>query len=402
MGFKLVKINAPFRSYLRKFDDPCYEGLSYQELKEILEWDGVFHAGSWSYYLNRLGYEADEIYSTVRPLQMKWADAHSFKCDGRNWKREIAVEQIKAYKPEIVLSSDWDMSLVKAVRSEVPSVKLVLGWIGSYIPAFDGWRDCDCILSPAPEAVHHLNKNGFRALHLNHGFDVRLLERTKAKAQSFDFTFSGAFLLTPGTHRNRVEIVDGIIRRFRDIRLGIFTDERQSKEHLEKYSGTGMRSTIKRKIKVYLGLTSKEERFGWTQETGINKAAIRRILAHNLGEVYGIDMLGVLQQSKIAFNSHANSSPTHASNLRLFEATGSGACVLTDWKDNLNELFEPDSEVATYRSAEEAVNKVGYLMRHENERKTIAEQGQRRTLRDHTLDVRAEELDTIIRKLLMR
>ena len=43
--------------------------------------------------------------------------------------------------------------------------------------------------------------------------------------------------------------------------------------------------------------------------------------------------------------------------MRLFEATGSGACLVTDWKENLGELFEPDVEVVTYRSVAECVKK---------------------------------------------
>jgi len=402
MGFRLIKINAPFRSYIRKFDDPCYEDLSYQQMKEILDWEGVFYAGSWSYYLNRLDYDANEIYSNVQPLQIKWAEEQYFRYDPKNWKFKIAVEQIKAYKPDVILSSEWDMSLIKAIRTEVPSVKLIIGTMGSYVPPLDRWRVCDCILSPAPETVHLLREKGFKALHLNHAVDARLLERTKANHKEFDFTFSGAFLLTPGTHRNRVEIVDAIIRRFRDTRLGIFADAAQIAEHLEKFCNRGLRSAIKQNIKRYLCLPSKEKQLDSTQEQRINKAAIRRILAHNLGEVYGIDMLGVLQKSKIAFNSHASSSPTHASNLRLFEATAAKSCLLTDWKDNLPELFEPDSEVVTYGSVEEAVDKVGYLLSNEKERKAIGEAGHRRTLRDHTLEIRTQELDVIIRKLLLR
>ncbi len=83
--------------------------------------------------------------------------------------------------------------------------------------------------------------------------------------------------------------------------------------------------------------------------------------------------------------------------MRLFEATGVGSCLLTDWKNNLSDLFEPDAEVVAYRNAEECIEKAEYLLRHEGERQKIAAAGQCRTLRDHTFARRAEQLDQLIR-----
>ncbi len=73
---------------------------------------------------------------------------------------------------------------------------------------------------------------------------------------------------------------------------------------------------------------------------------------------------------------------------------------MTDWKENLSELFEPDKEVLTYRSAAECVEKVKYILEHEDERRSIAAAGQLRTLREHTFDNRAARIDEIIRNIL--
>ncbi len=86
--------------------------------------------------------------------------------------------------------------------------------------------------------------------------------------------------------------------------------------------------------------------------------------------------------------------------MRLFETTGVGACLLTDWKENLSDLFEPDKEVLTYRTAEECVEKVNYILEHEAERRSIAAAGQRRTLREHNFEKRAVLIDEIIRRAL--
>ncbi|NIR14974.1 MAG: glycosyltransferase family 1 protein, partial [Desulfobacterales bacterium] len=89
-------------------------------------------------------------------------------------------------------------------------------------------------------------------------------------------------------------------------------------------------------------------------------------------------------RSKIALNSHIDCFENYAGNMRLYEVTGMGACLLTDWKINLPELFEPEVEVVTYRSVEECREKVSYLLENDTERRAIAAAGQKRTLRDHT------------------
>ena len=45
--------------------------------------------------------------------------------------------------------------------------------------------------------------------------------------------------------------------------------------------------------------------------------------------------------------------------IRLFESTGLGSCLLTDYKNNLTEFFSTD-EIITYRNNDEAVEKIKY------------------------------------------
>jgi len=86
--------------------------------------------------------------------------------------------------------------------------------------------------------------------------------------------------------------------------------------------------------------------------------------------------------------------------MRLFEATGVGSCLVTDWRKNIRELFEPDREVVTYRSPEECVEKATWLLDHPRERLEIARAGQARALKDHTFVPRGAQLDAIVRSAL--
>jgi spore maturation protein CgeB len=70
--------------------------------------------------------------------------------------------------------------------------------------------------------------------------------------------------------------------------------------------------------------------------------------------------------------------------------------LLTDEKDNLGALFEPGREVETYGSEDELVEKIQHYTQHEQERATIAHNGQQRTLHEHTYGERMRELSAIL------
>jgi spore maturation protein CgeB len=68
----------------------------------------------------------------------------------------------------------------------------------------------------------------------------------------------------------------------------------------------------------------------------------------------------------------------------MYEATGMGAVLLTEAAPNLPDLFEPGREVIAYESPDDLVVQAERLLGDPDERREIAEAGQRRTLSDHT------------------
>jgi spore maturation protein CgeB len=113
-------------------------------------------------------------------------------------------------------------------------------------------------------------------------------------------------------------------------------------------------------------------------------------------------MYGVLRNSKIAINHHIDLAGAYANNMRLFEATGVGTMLLTDWKMNIGDMFESGKEVVTYRSPEECSELVSYYLSHEDERAAIARAGQSRTLSQHTYYHRMQELSELLANQLAK
>jgi spore maturation protein CgeB len=112
----------------------------------------------------------------------------------------------------------------------------------------------------------------------------------------------------------------------------------------------------------------------------------------NRGSRFRKDMFRVLGQARICLNQHGNTGGDSAGNRRLWEATGMGTCLLTDWRPNLHEIFKIDEEVVVYRNVDECIDKIDYLLAHEDKRKAIAEAGMKRTHRDYSTRQFAEAL----------
>jgi len=108
--------------------------------------------------------------------------------------------------------------------------------------------------------------------------------------------------------------------------------------------------------------------------------------------VIGNDMVRALSSYKIAFNINIADDV----NFRTFEATGSGAMLLTNYTPNLEKLFEIGKEVVVYNSPEHMVQLIEHFIFCENEMKLISDAGMLRAKTYHSYDVRAKQLIEII------
>ena len=109
-------------------------------------------------------------------------------------------------------------------------------------------------------------------------------------------------------------------------------------------------------------------------------------------------MLREISCHSAGFNFHGDLAGDYAANVRMFEVTGAGTLLVTDHKKNMGELFEPDAEVLTYASIDECIEKLKWAIDHPVEAGRIAEAGQKRTLREHSVERRVDLLYEILKK----
>jgi len=402
---KLIKITSCYPPYLRNYylRHPGLADKPYSEQKCELDRDAFGWADFWSYALAPLGYETMEIITNDEPLQRAWAKENLGRLKATDNLRAIAFEQVKKFRPEILWMEDHDPELLDRIRSEIKSIHLVIGWVGSAIPKTYIGRNVDLVLSCAQESVEFMRKAGTRAEQLHHGFDTRVSERLRGGPKKIDFSFIGQIIRGSQYHSRREQMLEQIAS---STQLDIFSpsaggDLKRYFDFILESGGYGAFRALKAigipdsAIKS-LPLIGRANKWESRPESPVN----RRIKPYLKPPVFGLDMFQILRDSRLTLNIHADSSPLFASNMRLFETTGVGTCLVTDWRNNLKDLFEIGNEVVAYRSVDECMEQVRWLLDHPNDREAIARAGMARTVRDHTFKQRALKFDEIVKKTI--
>ena len=351
-----------------------HPGLDTQTYEEQVRarTDSLFGlADFYSRNLKQLGHEAWDIDVNNEFMQKAWGRQHAPGLNGsrrwqfrlrrgfvpwlsrmeRDWFYDILRAQIKFYRPDVLLTHTIDIDDT-FLREMKPYVRLL---VGSHASPVEGTRDFgiyDLMLSCVDNFVDYFRRQGVKSERLRFGFEPGVLSRFSASERPIPVSFVGNVF---SGHASRLRWLDHVCQSL--------------SPQLWVPSLRGFPDTSP-------------------------------IMRRHRGAAWGAEMFRVLHQSRITLNHHIDVAEDYAGNIRLFEATGMGSLLVTDWKKNLHEMFEPDKEVVAYRTQEECVEKVEYYLAHDDEREAIARAGQQRTLRDHTFRQRMLELEGIVLKYL--
>lgn len=405
---RLLKLGTYHSTYLRDFYETrtplAAQNYSVQH-KELID-DCFGSSDFWTRALTKLDYQTADIIANAEPLQKRWARENGLGFGNENWMFEIAAAQIKKFRPDTLLVADYSTftaDFLRNIKLECPSIRLVLGWCGAPYNDSSVFGEWDIALSCIPELVTDFRSKGHRSFHINHAFAPHILDKLDLNSlPAVDFAFVGSVIKQSRFHIERERILLELVKHT-DLQIWSEIKRASSKQKRKAFvrrkAGAAVaavnNSGVPRRLLNTLPLIERAKQWNLSSSAEyVDERITRR--AHS--PVFGVKMFQKLRDSRIALNTHIDVSPVSASNMRLFEATGVGACLLTDWKENLADLFEPDKEVLTYRTAEECVEKVVYILEHETERREIAAAGQKRALREHNFDNRAKQIDEIIKE----
>jgi spore maturation protein CgeB len=278
----------------------------------------------------------------LRPLARKVG--LSPRLDARAEK--ILLARIEEFQPDLVINQDIfyvDTELARRIKSICNP--LLIGQVGIEPSRGEDWGVYDLMISQLPATVRSFRSLGIRA-EVNHlAFEPAILDALpEAPVADIDVSFVGTVSVD---HRQRIALLEAVAARY-DLKL-----------------------------------------WGNRPQTLPASSPLHRCFQ---GEVWGADMYQVLRRSRITLNSHIDLAGREAGNMRLFEATGVGAFLLTDFKDNLDMLFAPDKEVAVWRSIDDCLTVIGRMIGEDNRRAAVARAGHARTMAQHTYRHRAAEI----------
>jgi spore maturation protein CgeB len=103
----------------------------------------------------------------------------------------------------------------------------------------------------------------------------------------------------------------------------------------------------------------------------------------------------ILSKTKISINLHY-AKKSNGANLRVFESARAGACLLTDWKSDMANLYVPGEEIMIYNNSDDFKHKIRDLLGNPGLTQKLGMRSFQKTKREHTYVHRIKAiLDTI-------
>jgi spore maturation protein CgeB len=361
---------------------PGLASASHAEQRQVL-WSELFVGTDfWSRELAVLepDWAVEEVVINLRPLQEAWARENGLQFSAENWMGEIAVAQAAQFRPDVLFTRDHEF-IDAGFRRELISAggpKLVLGWDG--IARCDPARfsGCDLLLSNFDFVADFYRGEKFRGVFFPYSLADQLVSLGETNGPDMSgqstgskLTFAGSVVVRSDLHVQRLFLLNELAKKLPlELRAAGNIGEWRWWERPQR-----------RRLRKGQWATA---------------AAVHRLGQRNTGPLHGVEMFKYLAGSPVTLNVHIDNARNRASNMRLFEATGMGACLLTDGSEGLEEFFVEGKEVVGYRSAAEAVEKATYLLEHPEEAAKIGQAGRERVLREHLFSHRWPELRELL------
>jgi spore maturation protein CgeB len=385
-----------YSGYLDSFYSRNSEILKtpYEEHLDHLLEDSTEFVGSYIRNFRKLGIDVSCIIANDNMLQKKWSRENRINNRG---EKDILFEQVKLHNPDILWIENLSMvsfSWLTQVKNNPGNIKLIVGYHCAPFnkKVFDSLRGIDIMITCTPGLKSEFEKIGKKSFLVYHGFDKDILSRIKQENPIIknDFIFSGSLISGGDFHSKRIRLIERIIKE--NINLKLYVD-------LEKDFKIKVKQTVfllnRLLTKLKLGnLISNNTILGYGKSRVDGYSDSLKELKRQ--PVYGIDMFDLFRQSRIVLNYHIGIAGEYAGNMRMFEVTGAGSCLLTDNKKNMQDLFDTEREVVVYDGEDDCIAKVKWLLEHEEERKKIASAGNQKTLNFHTVENRCRLLIEIL------
>jgi hypothetical protein len=390
------------------------DGLSWQEARDVFDRAGGPYSYGLTEELRRLGHDVVDIVLDLVILRRAWEREHGPLRTDMDQRQALALAAIEVLRPRIVIDLNmktFSVAELMEMRRRSPSVEGTIG-VANVMKRLDRVFGHDLVLTPSRPLVRTLRRIGGPSAELfHHAFEPPAAGSRTTSDREHAAVFSGS--VGHGVYARRRELLrrllsEGLVEAW--VKEG---PGRPGKEPMALPSAPAPRPRWHPFVPLgalpaLTRLTGRgsdllDERLRETVAPGARTAGPAGPPGPPLRDefpdrchpaVFGAEMFDLLGRSRTVVHDEVNGAAT---SLRLFEATGMGAALVTDATDGLAELFEVGTEVLTYRTIDEALDLVRALRDDPALAGRVGAAGRARTHRDHSVTARAQQLDALLR-----
>lgn len=303
--------------------------------------------------------ETEYFVHQALPLQRAWAREQNltFPAENPDWQGEMIRRRVESFRPDVLYMADPVRFDGRFLATLPFRPRLVLGWKGADVPFNADFHGYDAILSGLPKLLRFAETRGAgRGVMFRPGMPRWLADAVADTPKTVDVCFVGS--VSPSQHTRRISMLDALARAASEhgfsLALHLNCDPRMATP--------AMRPWLRPPV------------FGLAMMQAL---AASRIVADDRAK-HGVIMPDGSKKIDLGGEDTIN--------MRMFEATGSGALLLTEALPGVRRYFEPGKEVAVWKDVPELVARTLHYLAHESECSAVAEAGRRRCLAEHSMD----------------
>lgn len=363
--YSILEITTLPNGYLDKFSKIINISNDISEIMEKISEDNYAESDFIHYQLRKMGHRSELIYYDDRIVGL-------LPVDGKT-RFEKLKKYVQLVKPDVIFLSDCYMFTKKEIEhlrhyDRNRKAKIVGFHYADFRRELLKLAKCfDQIYTGDKYYAEFYRNQGLNAYMLRHAFEPRLLDQIDINKINNRVVFIGN-ISTSGMHKKRFELIYELLRR--GVAIDVFGNVKND-------SYNCLNRAIKKMMKNKDDCLEKYEELCKVVKPG----------------VYGNEYYKTLASYSICLNIDAEDELGTAGNMRLFEATGVGTCLLNEAnRRGLSDLFNLESEVVTYNDLDDMVDKIDYLLNSKDVADRIARAGQKRTLEKYTYKYKAEQL----------
>lgn len=403
--------------YQKFFVEQALDKLSYEQALQKLRDDGFLYPSGFRRQMQTRGYRVVETVADFRPLQEMWVRDTTASVDSN--LTDIFLEQVKTWKPDIIYFQELDvlgLQVRRSLKSTFPFIKVVTGFKGFPPKNYEDYQDLDFIFIPYPAFESQWHKAGITTYSLPHCFDPgdahwdRFREQRTIRPKPAVFVGSSGY--GNANQQGRYELLRELLAstplEVWGLEQPVHIAKLIIRSLLLRFLSSLPRSVLLRlqtaaglpvaNVLVRESLLVKEGKLPLV-EWYIDKKPLRDLFPKHVHEaISGVDYLTLLSEAQLALNIHTD-VPGEAGNIRMFEVTGVGTCLLVDRRQGLEELFSED-EILLYDSVDDCKRKIQDLLNNPGRALEIARRGHKRTWLSHTSEQRCQVIAEVLGHML--